>query len=483
MELARARLLPEDFRGRRVAVVGLGVSNRAVIRFLLGAGAEVAAFDQGSLGAYADELRAGGVPVAAGPGYLDALDPARFDRIVLTPGMRKDLPVLRRAAAMGVPLDTEANLVLEMATAPVVGITGSAGKTTTTTLVGLVAERVWPGSLVGGNIGRPLVEVVAEADPGSWIVMELSSFQLELARVSPAVAAVLNLRPNHVDVHGSMAAYRAAKRNVYAHQGPGDWAVFPLDDAGAAGMAAEAPGRVLRFSAREAADACVVDGWVVRGGERVLRVDEVRVPGAHNLQNVLAATALSLAMGAPADRVAEVVRGFRGVEHRLELVAERDGVRWVNDSIATAPDRTEAALRTFTGQVVLLAGGYDKGLAFDELAPLIRARVRVLIVFGATADRIVAAVEAAGGGGAAGAAGAAGAGGGAGGGPGPEIVRVRDLEAAVARADAAARAGDVVLLSPACASYDQFRNFEERGRRFKELALAPRHRGLCAGQG
>ncbi len=459
----KARPRPDDFRGRRVAVVGLGMSNRAVIRFLLGCGAQVAAFDQGSVGDYAEELRAAGVPLVAGPGYLDALDPAEFDRIVVTPGMRKDVPVLRRAAALGVPLATEANLVLDMAAAPVVGITGSAGKTTTTTLVGLVAERVWPGSLVGGNIGRPLVEVAASADPRAWIVMELSSFQLELAEVSPRVAAVLNLRPNHVDVHGSMAAYRAAKCNVFTHQGPDDWAVFPLDDPGAAAMAGEAPGRVLRFSAQEPADACVEGGWVLRAGERVLRVDEVRVPGAHNLQNVLAATALSLAMGAPAAAVADAVREFRGVEHRLELVRERGGVRWINDSIATAPDRTEAALRTFDEPIVLLAGGYDKGLDFDELAPLICARARVLIVFGATANRIVDAVAAAGG--------------------GPDIVRVDDLAAAVERADAVAQAGDIVLLSPACASYDQFRNFEERGRRFKELALAPRHRGVCAGQG
>jgi UDP-N-acetylmuramoylalanine--D-glutamate ligase len=218
----------------------------------------------------------------------------------------------------------------------------------------------------------------------------------------------------------------------------------------------------------------------MRAGERVLPVDEVRVPGAHNLQNVLAATAISLAMGAPAAAVAEVVRGFRGVEHRLELVTERGGVRWINDSIATAPDRTEAALRTFGGPIVLLAGGYDKGLAFDELAPLIRERVRVLVLFGATADAIAEAVAAAG---AAGGGGPGAAAAGAGAGGGPEIVRVEDLAAAVDAAEAAARPGDVVLLSPACASYDQFRNFEERGRRFKELALAPRHRGLCAGQG
>jgi UDP-N-acetylmuramoylalanine--D-glutamate ligase len=468
--VAAPRLRPEDFRRRRVAVVGLGMSNRAVVRFLLACGAHVVAFDRADVGGYADELRAAGVPLHAGPDYLDALEPTAYDRIVLTPGMRKDLPPLRRAAEAGVPLDTEAGLVLAMAPAPVVGITGSAGKTTTTTLVGLMAARHRPGSVVGGNIGRPLVESVAGVDPGAWIVLELSSFQLELARVSPQVAAVLNLRPNHLDVHGSFAAYAAAKRNVFAHQGPEDVAVFPLDDPGAAAMAAEAPGRVLRFSALRRADACLDGGWVVRAGERVLPVRDIRLPGAHNVQNVLAATALSLAMGIPARVLASVVSDFRGVEHRLELVAERGGAAWINDSIATAPDRTEAALRTFTRPVLLLAGGYDKGLSFDQLAPLICARVRVLILFGKTADAIAAAVEAAGG--------------------GPEVVRVADLAAAVHEADARARAGDVVLLSPACASYDQFRNFEERGRRFKDLVAAlpeipttVRHRGQIAGQG
>jgi UDP-N-acetylmuramoylalanine--D-glutamate ligase len=457
------RLSPRDFQGQRVAVVGLGLSNRAVIRFLLASGAIPAAFDQREQEGYAGELAAAGVPLVTGPGYLDALDPGAYDRIVVTPGMRKDLPVLRRAAERGVALDTEASLVLEMAPAPVVGITGSAGKTTTTTLVGLIAQRIRPGSMVGGNIGRPLIEVVAAADPSAWLVLELSSFQLELARVSPHVAAVLNLRPNHIDVHGSMAAYAAAKSHIYASQGPEDVAVFPLDDPGAAAMAADAPGRVLRFSATQPADARIERGWVVRAGERVLPVADIRLPGAHNLQNVLAATALSLAMEAPVEVVAAVVREFRGVEHRLELVCERDGVTWINDSIATAPDRTEAALRTFTQPVVLLAGGYDKGLSFDGLAPLICERVRVLVLFGKTADAIAAAVDAAGG--------------------GPEVVRVDDLAAAVRKADARAQPGDVVLLSPACASYDQFRNFEERGRRFKELAAPPRHRGMGAGQG
>ena len=464
-----AGLGPEEFRGRRVAVVGLGMSNRAVIRFLCAVGGRVAAFDQAPQGAYGDELAGLGVPLVAGPDYLE-FDPAQFDRIVVTPGMRKDVTVLRRAAELGVPVDTEANLVLGMSPAPVVGITGSAGKTTTTTLVGLIASRVWPTSLIGGNIGRPLIEVVACADPAAWLVLELSSFQLELARKSPHVAAVLNLRPNHVDVHGTMAAYAAAKRRIFEFQAADDWAVFPLDDPGGADMADSARGRVLRFSAVERADAWIDRGWVMRGSERVLRVEDIRVPGEHNLQNVLAATALSLAMGAPAAAVAEVVREFRGVEHRQELVRERGGVRWINDSIATAPDRTEAALRTFAEPIVLLAGGYDKGLSFDELAPLICSRVRALIVFGKTADLIAAAVAAAGG--------------------GPEVVRVPDLAGAVAAADRVARPGDVVLLSPACASYDQFRNFEERGRAFKDhVALLPdipttlRHRGLCAGQG
>lgn len=434
-----------DFRGRRVAVVGLGLSNRAAVRFLMRAGARVDAYERRP--AAEVEPLPPGVRLVAGPDYLDRLDPDAYDAVVVTPGMRKDAGPLARAR---VPLYTEAGLVLALSPAPTVGITGSAGKTTTTTLVGRVAQRWKPRTLVGGNIGLPLLDRLDQVGPDDLVVLELSSFQLELAETSPHVAALLNVRPNHLDHHGTFAAYLAAKQRIYRFQGPEDTAVFNAADPVCAACAAEAPGRVVRFG--DGGEARIAGGRILFRERPVLPVADIRLPGEHNRDNVLAATAVAGVLGAPLELVAEVVRAFEGVEHRLETVRLRGGVRWVNDSIATAPDRTEAALRSFEEPVVLLAGGYDKGLPFDGLAPLICRRVRLLVLFGATAARIAAAVAAAGG--------------------GPDVRRVPDLAAAVALAAAEAREGEVVLLSPACASYDQFRNFEERGRAFKELVQA-----------
>lgn len=434
-----------DFQGRQVAVVGLGVSNRAAIRYLLAAGARVTAFDRRPA-AELGPLPAG-VGLHAGDDYLDRLDPDGFDAIVVTPGMRKDAGPLAQAR---VPLHTEAGLVLERVRDVAVGITGSAGKTTTTSLVGRIVRRWRPGSLVGGNIGLPLLDRLDDLAPGGLVVLELSSFQLELAHASPHVAAITNIRPNHLDLHASFAAYVAAKKRIFRFQRPGDALILNAADALAAECAAQAPGEVVRFG--DDGQARAEGGWVVWRGRRVLPVNDIRLPGAHNRENVLAAVAIAGRLGAPMEAVADVVRTFEGVEHRLETVRRRGGVLWINDSIATAPDRTQAALLTFDAPLVLLAGGYDKGLPFDDLAPLICERARVLILFGRTAPLLEAAVVAAGG--------------------GPEIVRVPDLASAVAAAASRAREGEVALLSPACASYDQFRNFEERGRSFKSLVAA-----------
>ena len=466
--------------GRRVAVVGLQRSNAAVVRYLTGVGARIEAYDRkaaADLQPYAADLSPD-TPLHCGEGYLDRLR-ERLDglaAVFVTPGMRKDTPVLAEAAAAGAALWTEAAYVLELAPCPVIGITGSAGKTTTTTLVGEAVRRWRPGSLVGGNIGLPLIDRLHTLGPEAWLVLELSSFQLELARRAPAVAALLNLRPNHLDLHGSYAAYADAKRRIYRGQGPGDWAVFGLDDPEASRLAREAPAGCLGFRATGPveAGAGVEDGEVrwspppgLPGpgapalglarpcGRRVavLPVSAIAVPGAHNVQNVAAATALSLTAGVPPAILAQVVASFRGVEHRLEFVRAWRGSRWFNDSIATTPDRTLSALETFAGEpLVLLAGGYDKGLPFDELGARVAAGAQRVLLFGATAAAIAAAIEAAGG--------------------GPEVVRVPDLAAAVEVAAAGARPGQVVLLSPSCASYDHFRDFEQRGWLFKRLVAA-----------
>lgn len=468
---------PEPMARRRVAVVGLQRSNAAVVRYLLARRARVEVYDQKpaeALAPYAGALPAG-TPLYAGPDYLEALD-RRLDglaAIFVTPGMRKDLPPLARARTLGVPLWTEAAYALAVAPRPVIGITGSAGKTTTTTMVGEVMRRWRPGSLVGGNIGLPLLDRLQGLAPDAWIVMELSSFQLELAQRPPTIAALLNLRPNHLDVHGSLAAYVEAKRHIYLGQGAGDWCVLGIDDPVVAKMASEVPAGRLSYSGdHPVAVGAGVDGASVvwqppassdRGPARpwphagpVLPLTTVRLPGGHNRQNVAAAAALCLVAGAPPACVAEVVAGFAGVPHRLERVRDWRGSRWINDSIATTPDRALAALDSLAGErIVLLAGGYDKGLPFTEFGQVAARSVERVLLFGATAPAIARAIAA----------------GSASDWPTPVEI-VPDLAAAVAIAAADARPGQVVLLSPACASYDQFRDFEERGECFRALVAA-----------
>lgn len=461
-------------------MLGLQRSNAAVVRYLSRQGALVEAYDrkvEGELGAFREELPPA-APLFAGPDYLDRLEERLpgLAAVFVTPGIRKDLPVLARAAAAGAQLWTEAAYVLQAAPCPVIGITGSAGKTTTTTIVGQALRLHRPGTLVGGNIGLPLIDRLDELSADAWLVMELSSFQLELARRPPAVAGLLNVRPNHLDVHGTYAAYVDAKRNVFRGQGPGDWAVFGVDDVEARALAEEAPAGRLAFSARSPVEAGVgvEDGWLRwyppagprparrRGprplgrSARLLPVGDIAVPGEHNVQNAAAAAALALAAGVPPRLVAAAVAGFRGVEHRLEAVRLWRGARFVNDSIATTPDRTQAALETFAGApLVLLAGGYDKGIPFDELGRQIAARVERVVLFGATAGALETAIRA-----------------GAAGGPTPEVRRAFDLSSALATALEGPLQGRVVLLSPACASFDQFRDFEERGRQYKALVEA-----------
>ncbi len=468
---------PEPLARRRVAVVGLQRSNAAVVRYLLARQARVEVYDQKpaeALAPYVGALPAG-TPLHAGPDYLDQLD-RRLDglaAIFVTPGMRKNLPPLRRARTLGVALWTEAAYALAVAPRPVIGITGSSGKTTTTTLVGEVVRRWRPGSLVGGNIGVPLLDRLQGLAPDAWVVMELSSFQLELAQRPPTVGALLNLRPNHLDLHGSFDAYQDAKRRIFLGQSPGDWCVLGVDDPVVAGMAGEVPAGRLAFSGDHpvAAGAGVDDGAVVwyppdasaSGPARpwadpgpVLPLSSIRLPGGHNRQNVAAAAALCLTAGAPPDFVARVVADFAGVPHRLERVRDWRGSRWINDSIATTPDRALAALDTLAGErIVLLAGGYDKGLSFDDFGQAVARCVERVLLFGATAPAIARAIAA---------------------GSAPDwptpVEIVPDLAAAVAMAAADVRPGQVVLLSPACASYDQFRDFEERGERFRALAAA-----------
>ena len=471
------------WQGKKVALVGLGRSNLALGRYLLERGARVTGLDQkmmAELGERGREAAGYGMDLALGPGYLDSL--AGFDVLFLTPGIKKSLPPLRMAEQRGTVLSSEINVVFDICKAPIIGFTGSAGKTTTTSIAGEILKA--DGSrpvVVGGNIGNPLVGIAEGIPADAIVVLELSSFQLQLLRKSPHIGAVLNISPNHLDIHDSMEEYVESKKNVFRFARPDDWTILNHDNDATRAMATEAAQacRVAMFSRRTeigpgagagaGVEASVGAGAFLRGdvimfsdGNRVVECGSIRerlIPGDHNVENILAATTAAMLAGARPEAVAQAVRRFPGVEHRLELVRVANDVLYYNDSIATAPDRTIAALRTVERPVILIAGGYDKGIEFAELASVIADRVKILVLVGATSRKIAQALydfaEAR-------RAKAAAK-------PLPTIVFAKSFEEAVACAGRIAEPGEAVLLSPACASFDMFVNFEERGRRFKEL--------------
>jgi UDP-N-acetylmuramoylalanine--D-glutamate ligase len=438
----------------RVLVVGLGINNRPLLPFLAAQGLEVVAADQRDASAI-DLDRSLAAAWYLGPDYLEeALKNGPYEAVYLTPGMRKDIPQVRALATQGARLTCETDLFLGLCPAPVIGITGSAGKTTTTTLVGecLTADGSRP-VFVGGNIGVPLLPRLSEITADSWVVMELSSFQLELTEHSPHGAAVLNLAENHLDIHGSMEAYSEAKSRIFRHQTPEDWLVMPEPPPDAIEpWLKEHRGRRLAFSEHGPVDrgAFLSEGvlwWQPGSGPRpVLGLTDWHIPGAMNVRNALAAIAIALSAGGSLEAAAAALANFRGVPHRLELVAEHGGVRYVNDSIATAPQRTLAALEAVAGPLVMILGGYDKHLDYRELGRAVAGRAHTVVLVGQVAEKIAAALHA-----------------------GPQVVRAATFEEAVGEAVRRARPGDTVLLSPAAASYDMFRNFEERGERFRAL--------------
>ncbi len=447
-------------RGKTVAVLGVGVSNTPLIELLCKNGVRVVACDKKTRDALGDtvaRLEAMGAALRLGDGYLKDLD---ADLIFRTPGMRPDVPELLAAKERGSIVTSEMQVFFEVCPCPIIAVTGSDGKTTTTTVISEFLEaadkRVW----LGGNLGHPLLSEAGQIAPDDYAVVELSSFQLLDMTRSPHIAVVTNLAPNHLDVHRDMAEYIAAKENIFLHQRADDVAIFNLDNDITRSLSAKARSRVRLFSRREEVTdgAFVRDGviHVRRGGETrvVLNTADIRIPGQHNVENYCAAIAAVDGL-VDDETIRAVAWTFNGVEHRIEPVRERRGVKWYNDSIASSPTRTIAGLRSFDRPVILIAGGYDKHIPFTPLAPEIVARVKLLILCGATADAIRAAVT--------GCEDYHGA---------PEIVEVSCLRDAVDTAAARAGAGDIVTLSPACAAFDQFANFMERGRVFKQLVNA-----------
>ncbi len=443
-------------QSKTVAVIGIGVSNRPLIELLLSRGISVTACDKkdrAALGAISGELEARGAVLRLGPDYLKDLDQ---DVIFRTPGMRPDLPELTAAVERGSLLTSEMEVFFEVCPCTRIAVTGSDGKTTTTTIIAELLKRAGRTVHLGGNIGRPLLAETGEMRPEDIAVLELSSFQLMTMTHSPHIAVITNLAPNHLDVHKDFAEYIAAKENIFTHQTAEDIAVFNADNDLTAEEAARAVGRARLFSRkRELADGVFLRGEAViaRHGDterEVMRTSDIRLPGVHNIENYLAAIAAVDGL-VPDDIVRDFAREFGGVEHRIELIRTRRGVRWYNDSIASSPSRTIAGLNSFSQKVILIAGGKDKGISYDSLGPVVNDHVKLLILCGATADVIRQSTEQA---------------------PnyaGLEIVDVEDYHQAVALADSRAEAGDVVILSPASTSFDRFANFMERGKAFKEI--------------
>ena len=448
----------DTLKGKTVAVIGIGVSNTPLLRMLLRAGIDVTACDKRrreDLGELAEELESLGARLQLGEDYLKGL---RQDVIFRTPGLRPDVPELLEAMAQGSILTSEMEVFFEVCPCPIIAVTGSDGKTTTTTIIAELLKAAGYTVHVGGNIGHPLLCEAGEMKASDYAVLELSSFQLMTMQHSPHIAVITNLAPNHLDMHKGMEEYVASKENIFRHQTKGDIAVFNGDNEITREQGSRAVGSALYFSRQVE----VEQGVFLRGDDMILRrngterrimtTEDIRLPGVHNVENYMAA--IAAVDGLVSDEVIRrFAREFNGVEHRIELVRTYRGVRFYNDSIASSPSRTIAGLRSFQEKVILIAGGYDKHIPFDVLGPEIVAHVKLLVLCGATADKIKEAVEHA-----------------PGYAPGkPEIAMVSPFRAAVEFARDRAVSGDVVTLSPACAAFDQFQNFMVRGKTFKTI--------------
>ncbi|MGA9391922.1 MAG: UDP-N-acetylmuramoyl-L-alanine--D-glutamate ligase [Candidatus Sulfotelmatobacter sp.] len=447
-----------DLKDKRVLVVGLGKSGVASALFLKARGARVTVSDTKS----GDELRNEipvlldhGITVETG-GHGERTFRGQ-DLIVVSPGVPVDAPPLVQARALGEAVIGEIELAAQFLPGPIVAITGSNGKTTTTTLTGEILAAGGLPTLVGGNIGTPAISLAERANPETAIVLEISSFQLETIQTfRPKVAVILNVTPDHLDRHRTLEAYVNAKARIFENQRDGDFAVLNADDPICVAMAVRTKARLFWFSRQKEVKqgARVRDGQILfRDEERqseIMLVSEIPLKGAHNLENVLAAVCAGALMGCEPAKIRQAVQAFKAVEHRLEFVATIRGVDYYNDSKATNVDATIKALESFPANIHLILGGKDKGSDYTVLSDLLRQRVKRVYTIGAAAAKIESQI-------------------GPPKGAGVEVVHAETLENALRKANAVAEPGDVVLLAPACASFDQFKNYEERGQVFKEI--------------
>ena len=448
-----------ELNGKRVLVVGLGKSGVASALFMKAHGARVTVSDTKS----GDELRNeipvlldNGITVETG-GHGDRTFRGQ-DLIVVSPGVPVDAPPLVQARSLGETVIGEVELAAQFLPGPIVAITGSNGKTTTTTLTGEILTAAGFPALVGGNIGTPAISLAERAKPGTLIVLEISSFQLEtIQSFRPKVAVVLNVTPDHLDRHHTFEIYAEAKARIFENQQPEDRAVLNADDPTCVAMAKKTRSQVFWFSRQKEVErgAWVRAGNIVfrdaSGQREILQVSEIPLKGAHNLENVLAAVSAGVLMGCAPEKIRSAVHDFKAVEHRLEFVASIRGVDYYNDSKATNVDATIKALESFPANIHLILGGKDKGSDYAVLNDLLRKRVKRVYTIGAAAAKIESQIQ------------------------GPEVVQAETLENAVRKASTLAEPGDVVLLAPACASFDQFKSYEHRGRIFKDLV-----RGLAS---
>ena len=446
----------DTLKSKRVAVIGIGVSNTPLIRLLRGAGIDVTACDKKgreALGELAGELEALGCKLRLGEDYLKGLTE---DVIFRTPGLHPRF--LQEAKEQGSVITSEMEVFFDVCPCPIIAVTGSDGKTTTTTIIAGLLRAAGKTVHLGGNIGHPLLADTETIKNDHVAVVELSSFQLMTMTKGPGVAVLTNMAPNHLDVHTDMEEYIWAKENIFIHQDASGLLVTNWDNNLARNSSKKAAGKVGYFTRSEdvvPACGCYLqrDAIWFNDGEtcrEVLPLKDILIPGTHNVENYMAA--ICAVQGLVGDEIIrEYARTFGGVEHRIELVRERRGVRWYNDSIASSPSRTVAGLKSFDQKVILIAGGKDKGISYAPLGPFINDHVKQLILCGATAGVIREATEQ------------------ADNYQGLEIVEVESYPAAVLMADICAEEGDIVILSPASTSFDRFKNFEERGRVFKDL--------------
>lgn len=438
-----------DVFGKRISVIGMGVSNTPLIRLLLNAGAYVTVRDKAercNLSEDSDIFEAQGARFICGEHYLSNLD----DEIIFkTPGMRPDVPELNAARERGSIITSEMEIFFKVCPAKKIGITGSDGKTTTTTIIYELLKAEGYTCFVGGNIGTPLLDKVPDMTEDDFCVLELSSFQLMTMTDSPDIAVITNIAPNHLDVHKSMLEYTEAKLNLLKHN-KNARIILNLDNDVTRDISKNFSAHL--FSRLENAEYCVKNGVIYAGDTAVMAIDDIKIPGLHNVENYLAAIA-ALDGLVSYETMKNVAKTFNGVKHRMELVREKDGVLFYNDSIASSPTRTIAGLRSFKQKIILIAGGYDKKIPFDVLGPEVVEHVKALILVGATSDKIEKAVinsegysEDA-----------------------LPIYRMDTFESSVKKAYEVAKSGDIVALSPACASFDLFKNFAERGETFRKI--------------